>query len=78
MRAIETKGKIDKKGFLKVERPLGERNKDVKIIILFPEESDPEEEKIWLAAINSSPSFDFLKHKEEDIYKPTDGRPFND
>jgi len=37
----------------------------------------PLTESDWLQAIASNPAFDFLKDPEEDIYSPTDGKPFN-
>jgi hypothetical protein len=31
-----------------------------------------------MRAAAKNPAFDFLKDPEEDIYSPTDGRPFGD
>lgn len=30
----------------------------------------------WLQAAAANPAFEFLKNPAEDIYKPTDGKPF--
>ncbi len=76
MKAIETTSVTDKKGYLKLNMPLQLKEKKVKVIILM-DESDEDEEALWLKAISSNPSFAFLKDKEEDIYKITDGKPFN-
>ena len=78
MKAIETTGKIDKKGFLRLDKPLRLKEKKVKIIILMPEENEIEDEKLWLATISNNPAFDFLKDKKENIYSIADGKPFND
>lgn len=77
MRAIETTGKIDKKGFLHLVKPVKEKAKQVKVIILF-DEKEGDEESVWLASVAKSPSFAFLNHPDEDIYSLSDGKPFND
>jgi hypothetical protein len=77
MKAIETSTKTDKKGYLKLNIPLKLKEKDVKVIILM-EDADEDEETKWMQAMASNPAFDFLKDKKEDIYKITDGKPFND
>ena len=46
-------------------------------VFLLPEESDLNETE-WLQAAATNPAFDFLKDPEEDIYTPSDGRPFHD
>ncbi|MDX5346549.1 MAG: hypothetical protein LPJ89_06285 [Hymenobacteraceae bacterium] len=78
MKAIETTGKIDNKGNLHLNKPLGLREKQVKVIILVSEENDEADEKLWLTAINNNPSFDFLADEKEDIYTLKDGKPFHD
>jgi hypothetical protein len=30
----------------------------------------------WLRAATVNPAFEFLKDQAEDVYKPTDGKPF--
>lgn len=40
---------------------------------------DPEDNDMaWYQANVNNPAFDFLKEPHEDIYRPTDGRPFHD
>ncbi|MEO6166648.1 MAG: hypothetical protein ABIO46_06160 [Chitinophagales bacterium] len=76
MKAIETSGKVDARGNLKLNKQLRLKKKDVKVIILYPEQKD-DEEKEWLTAIASNPAFTFLNDEGEDIYSITDGKPFN-
>jgi hypothetical protein len=45
------------------------------VFLLFPEDNDIEE-KVWLAAGASNDAFDFLNDPAEDIYSPSDGKPF--
>jgi len=77
MKVIEAMGTINKKGFLKLDKPIKiKQNEKVKVIILLKEEDI--EEKLWLKALNNNASFEFLKAQEEDIYSLKDGEPFND
>lgn len=78
MKAIETIGEIDKKGFLRIDRPLETRDKRVKVIILMSEDDILEDERTWLSAISGNPAFDFLSKPEENIYSIKGGKPFND
>jgi len=78
MKAIETTGRIDKRGLLLLDNPLQTREKKVKVIILMQEENELNDEKLWLTFISNNPAFDFLKDKEEDIYSLKNGKPFND
>jgi hypothetical protein len=77
MRAIEIGGQIDKNGLIKIDTPLSVSNKRVKVIILLPEDDEIDDES-WLQSIDSNSAFDFLNHKEEDIYSISDGTPFKD
>ena len=77
MKAIEAYGEIDKDGRLKLEKPIDYRGRRVKVIILFAEEEDIDN-NLWLEAIGKSESFDFLKAEEEDIYSVEDGKPVSD
>lgn len=43
--------------------------------ILIPDQADIDERE-WLQAATTNPAFDFLKEPEEEIYTPTDGKPF--
>lgn len=78
MKAIETTGTIDEKHRLILDEPVPFVSKSkVRIIILFPEESDIDE-KDWISAASNNPAFNFLKETEEDIYTHEDGQPFYD
>lgn len=55
---------------LKEELPL-RVGEEVSIVVLL--EPTPAE---WMQAVSTSPAFDFLQHKAEDIYTSTDGKPF--
>ena len=46
-------------------------------VFLLPEESDIDEAE-WLRAAAANPALAFLKDPEEDVYTPSDGRPFHD
>jgi len=84
MRAIEVKGSVDKNRQLHLDEPLpiaGPRS--VRIIVLFPGEHEEEEQRepdldegTWLRVAANNPAFDFLSNPAEDIYRPTDGKPF--
>ncbi len=78
MRAIEINSKTDKKGHLKIDYQLDKSDSNVRVLILVDDNSDNDEEQIWLDSISSNPAFDFLKDKSEDIYSINDGEPFND
>ena len=75
MQALEVTGKIDKDGFLKIDKPLVVKNRNVKIIILL-QEDDIMDDALWLRGLSSNPAFDFLNEPEENIYTPADGKPF--
>ena len=79
VRAIEINSKTDKKGRLKIDYDLIQKNTNVRVLILLDEQDDEsKEEKIWLSSILNNSAFDFLKDEEEDIYSITDGKPLND
>ena len=40
--------------------------------------TDEPSEAEWLRAAASSPAFDFLNDPAEDVYSPTDGKPFHE
>lgn len=75
MIAFETKGVIDKHGFLIVEKPIALRNRKVRVLVLLQEDQDNTE---WLQAISSNPVFDFLAEEAEDIYSLNDGFELTD
>ena len=77
MKAIETTGRIDKEGNLHLSKPLEEKDKKVKVIVLLPE-GESEDENLWLKALTKNPSFGFLEDPAENIYSAKDGKPFHD
>ena len=87
MKAIEAQGTIDGDGRLTVKKriPLPAAA-SVRVIVLAPDdddapgdefESEPNE-RAWLRAAAAGGAFDFLNDPVEDIYAPTDGKPFHD
>ena len=78
MRAIEIISKTDKKGHLKIDYQLDKSISNVRVLILVDDNSDKDEENIWMDSITSNPAFDFLNDQSEDIYSIKDGEPFND
>jgi hypothetical protein len=78
MKAIELNSKTDKSGHLRIDYQLGKSEKKVRVLILLDEEqSELDDEKIWLDSISRNPAFNFLKDSAEDIYSLNDGEPFN-
>lgn len=80
MKAIEVMGTVDKKSQLHIDEPLPIVGPSrVRVIVLFPGEMDRDmDEREWLRAAVTNPAFEFLKDQAEDIYMPTDGKPFHD
>lgn len=78
MKAIEINSKTDKKGHLKIDYQLNKSNSNVRVLILLDDNSDNDDEKLWMDSITTNPAFDFLKDKSEDIYSINDGEPFDD
>jgi hypothetical protein len=77
MKAIEIITKTDNAGHLKVGIPLKEKNRDVRVLILFNED-EIENEKLWLYSNSKNPSFDFLNEPEENIYSLRNGEAIAD
>lgn len=78
VKAIEVTGTIDARHRLVLDEPLPiEGPARVRVVILVSENAEISEQE-WLKAADSNPAFDFLKDSAEDIYTPTDGRPFHD
>lgn len=78
MKAIEINSKTDKNGHLRIDYKLNKPEKKVRILLLLEEEqTESDDEKIWLGSISNNPAFDFLEDPAEDIYSPNDGEPFN-
>ena len=78
MRAIEINYKTDKNGHLKIDYQLNKSNSNVRVLILVEDNSDLDEEKLWMDSISKNPAFEFLNDKSEDIYSLKDGEPFYD
>ena len=78
MKAIEINSRTDKKGHLKINYPLRKADTNVRVLILFEEDKEEDEEKHWLEAVSKNPAFEFLYDKEEDVYSVNDGEPLYD
>jgi hypothetical protein len=77
-KAIETTGIINEKNELIIDEPLPLLGPTrVRVLILVPNHQDPKEDE-WLSTATRNPVFDFLKEPAEDIYKVSDGSPFQD
>lgn len=78
MHAIETTGRIDERGSLRLdeELPVGSQG-PVRVIILVPDIDEPGEAE-WLRAVASNPGFADLADPREDVYTLEDGKPFVD
>ncbi len=87
MKAIEAHGMVDGDGRLIVKKriPLP-ASASVRVIVLAPDDEDAPgdgldnepDERAWLRAAAAGGAFDFLNDPAEDIYAPTDGKPFHD
>jgi hypothetical protein len=73
MKAFEISTTTDNDGYLRMVYPLKQKEKKVKVIILFEDETVEEEEQIWLESLASNPAFDFLSSEEENVYSLKDG-----
>jgi hypothetical protein len=79
MKAIEIKSQTDKTGRLKLDYKLDKAEKKVRILILFDENpNEDDEKKLWMNSVSTNPAFEYLKDTDEDIYTVNDGEPFND
>ena len=78
MTAVEMTGTIDEHRQLQLDDLLPVPGPmRVRVIVLYPFDSEWDETE-WLQAAARNPAFSFLKDSEEDIYSPTDGKPFHD
>ncbi|OQX78342.1 MAG: hypothetical protein B6D64_06885 [Bacteroidetes bacterium 4484_276] len=77
MKAIELISKTDQQGHLKINYHLDKKESDVRVIILYDDPNEIDEETLWLQSISKNPAFDFLKEPNEDIYTKSDGGPLN-
>lgn len=52
-------------------------DKKVRVLILLDDDqTESDDERIWMDSVSRSPAFAFLKDSEEDIYTLNDGEPF--
>lgn len=77
MKAIEINSKTDKEGHLKIDYQLDTTNSNVRVLILLEDNSDADEEEVWMDSISKNPAFEFLEDESEDIYSLNDGEPFS-
>lgn len=78
MRAVEVTGTVDEERQLRLDSSLPISGPlRVRVIVLYPVEDELDESE-WLHTAARSPAFNFLKEPEEDIYSPSDGKPFHD
>ena len=76
--AIELTGTIDEHHQLLLDDVLHVSGpKRVRVILLYTP-SDAWDEQEWLQAAAGNPAFADLAASEEDIYSPSDGKPFHD
>ena len=76
LHAVEVDAVIDEHSRLVLPDPLPIRGPSrVRVIILIPD-SEPTESE-WLAAATCNPAFEFLMDPAEDVYSPTDGKPYS-
>ena len=73
--AIETTGTIKQNGKIEIDETFSvDAPTSVRVIVLFPEAEDVQENE-WMKAASNNEAFDFLNDAEEDIYSLTDGKP---
>ncbi|HNU77668.1 MAG: hypothetical protein WBK43_07885 [Prolixibacteraceae bacterium] len=78
MKAIEIFSETDQDGVLKICYKINKSNSKVRVLILYDDKNESDDEKLWLAAVSKNPAFDFLNDPAEDIYTLKNGEPFND
>jgi len=78
MKAIEIFSETDQDGVLKICYKINKSNSKVRVLILYDDKNESDDEKLWLAALSKNPAFDFLNDPAEDIYTLKNGEPFND
>ena len=75
--AIETTGRIERNGKIVIDETFSvNAPTSVRVIVLFPESEDLNENE-WLQAASKNEAFDFLKDPDEDIYSLMDGKPLD-
>jgi len=78
MKAIEINSETDQDGVLKISYKINKSNSKVRVLILYDDKNESDEEKLWMDSIAKNPAFDFLNDPAEDIYTIKDGEPFHD
>jgi hypothetical protein len=78
LQALEAYGYIDSTGLLKINTPTPIREGDVKVIIMYRENEELDEEQVWVKSVSKNPAFEFLNDREEDIYTLNDGKALDD
>ena len=77
-KAIELEGAVDEQHRLHLDASLPEATPGpVRVLVLIPELGEPTDSE-WARAAATNPVFEFLHDPAEDIYSPTDGKPFHD
>ncbi len=76
--AIETTGTVDEHHQLRLDTALPITGpKRVRVIVLYADEHEPSDTE-WLRAAMQNPVFADLSDPVEDVYAPSDGKPFHD
>ncbi len=77
-KTVELEGDIDEQHRLRLDACLpGAEPGRVRVLVLIPATDDIGEAE-WLRAAAANPACDFLNDPAEDVYSPTDGKPFHD
>lgn len=77
-RVIETTAVIEDDYQLRLTDPIrAAKGGNIRVLLFLPDEEDVDETE-WLRAASGNPSFGFLRDRCEDVYSPTDGRPYDD
>ncbi len=78
MKAVEVTGTVDEHRQLRLDAALPIQGPmRVRVLVLYPAQDEEIDEEAWLQAGTRNPAFDYLREPAEDIYSPTDGRPFD-
>ncbi|MBX2991438.1 MAG: hypothetical protein KF749_09730 [Bacteroidetes bacterium] len=78
LKAVELAGHIDSQQQLHLDEPVGIQGPTRVRVLILVQDYDEIEEAEWLKALSRNPALDFLHDPAEDIYEPTDGKPFHD
>lgn len=78
MKAIEIHSETDQDGVLKIHYNINKSNSKVRVLILYDDKNESDDENLWLQSISHNPSFDFLNDPAEDLYSLKDGESLHD